>query len=495
MNRINLSPVEEKEKDNLHNFKKLVRDMLLMLRTSLEAETASMHWVNTRRDQFVLASYATSRRDVVFQDRVSRENHFLNQYSSIKSVTRLEKNIHFKPVQLAHYTGTPPINYIYLVPFVFHAETIAITVVETSRKPELTSADEKVIAAYQKVMGRMLQSYQDVADLTERQTEWAEYDQMVQILARTDEPLELAATLVDQLQSFVGDTGGVVLMARGLGAWHTVSNSLDARYPPPVGLELDEGSIAARALTDGAPFFSPHFNANPKRISSAEPLCYGSSLAVPVMHRQRRQLLALVYSENPLLFSDALKHKTGNLCRMAGLKLEAMLPDLDVYDNLFSTRLSAYSRELFKSSLTRIANNGRKHEQAMSIWVGMITIGNINDLRTRYRLEDLNALQRQVLNGIRPQQYGIPGIIAAHSDYVYMFLLQSPDESAFLSWTGRIREAFRDPVPLSAKVGERVQLNTGATRLNGTADPDSILQKVKKAMNEAIKQQKFIVEV
>jgi hypothetical protein len=495
MNSINLSPVEEKEKDNQVNFKKLVRDMLLLLRTSLEAETVSMHWVNPRRDQFVLASYSSSRRDVVFQDRVSRDKHFLNHYSSIKSVTRLEKNTHFKPEQLAHYTGTPPTNYIYLVPFVFHAETVAITVVETTRKPELTPGDDKVIVSYQKVLGRMLQSYQDIADLTEKQTEWTEYDQMVQVLTRSEEPLELAATLVDQLQLFLGDTGGVVLLARGLEAWHTVYNSVNAKYPPPVGLELEQGSIAARALSDGQAFFSPHFNGNPKRISRSEPLCYGSTLAVPVMHRQRRQLLVLVYTENPLLFSDALKHKVGNLCRMAGLKLEAKQPDLDVYDNLFATRLSTYSRDLFGGTLSRISQHARKHESTLATWVGMVTIGNINDLRTRYRLEDLNTLQRHVLSGIRPQKYGIPGIIAAHSDYVYLFLLQSTDESAFLSWTGRIRETFRDPVPLSMKNGELVQLNTGVTRLNGAAEPDVILQKIKKAMNDAINQKKFVVEV
>jgi hypothetical protein len=492
---MDLSHTGDKDKDNLQNFRKLVRDLLLMLRTSLDAETASMHWVNTNRDQFVLASYATSRRDVIFQDRISRQKHFLGKYSSIKSVTRLEKNIHFKPADLVHYSGTPPVNYIYLVPFVFRAETVAITIIESSRKPELSASDEKVVTAYQKVLGRMLQSYQDVADLTEKQTEWVEYDRVVRDLMKAEEPLELATRLVDHLQLFVGGTGGVILLARGLDAWHTVCNSLESRYPPPVGLQLEKGSIAEQALLDGEPFFSPHFNANPKRVSSAEPLCYGSSLAVPVLHRQRRQLLLIVYSENPLLFNDALKHKIGNLCRMAGLKLEAMLPDLDVYDNLFSSRLTSYTQELFSGALARISGLNHRNENTLATWVGMITIGNVNDLRTRYRLEDLTQLQQKVLAGIRPQHYGIPGIIGQYSDYVYTFLLQSTDESAFLSWTGRIREAFRQPVPLSMKNGEIVELNTGVTRLNGKAEPDAILRVIKKAMNDAVKQQKFIVEV
>ncbi len=492
---MNLTPGDDKEKDNLLNFKKVVRDMLLLLRTSLQAETVSMHWVNTHRDIFVLASYSTMRRDVVYQDRVRREKHFLKNYSSIKSITRLEKNIHFQSSDLEHYTSSPPINYIYLVPFVFNAETVAITTIETSKKPELKAGDEQMITAYQKVLGRMLQSYQEVSELVERQTEWVDYDQIIRELSKAEDPLELASMLVDKLQIFMGDSGGVVLLARGLNEWHSVLYSTKAKYPPPIGLALEKGSIGARALSDGEPFFSPHFNANPKRISVLEPLCYGASHAIPIMHRQRRQLLVLAYSENPFLFNEAVKHKISNLCRIAGLRLEAMLPELDVYENIFSTGVSSYSRELVSGILTSLSEHMRLQTPAMSTWIGMLSIGNINDLRTRYRLEDLTNMQQQVMSKIRPQNYGIPGIIGAYSDYVYTFLLQSTDESAFLSWTGSVKEAFREPLPLSEHGSELLQLNTGVIRLNGELETDAVLQKIKKAMNEAVKQKKFIVEV
>lgn len=492
---MNLTPGDDKEKDNLLNFKKVVRDMLLLLRTSLQAETVSMHWVNTHRDIFVLASYSTMRRDVVYQDRVRREKHFLKNYSSIKSITRLEKNIHFQSCDLEHYTSSPPINYIYLVPFVFNAETVAITTIETSKKPELKAGDEQMITAYQKVLGRMLQSYQEVSELVERQTEWVDYDQIIRELSKAEDPLELASMLVDKLQIFMGDSGGVVLLARGLNEWHSVLYSTEAKYPPPIGLALEKGSIGARALSDGEPFFSPHFNANPKRISVSEPLCYGASHAIPIMHRQRRQLLVLAYSENPFLFNEAVKHKISNLCRIAGLRLEAMLPELDVYENIFSTGVSSYSRELVSGILTSLSEHMRLQTPAMSTWIGMLSIGNINDLRTRYRLEDLTKMQQQVMSKIRPQNYGIPGIIGAYSDYVYTFLLQSTDESAFLSWTGSVKEAFREPLPLSEHGSELLQLNTGVIRLNGELETDAVLQKIKKAMNEAVKQKKFIVEV
>ncbi len=494
---MNFKPGDDREKDNLQNFKKVVRDMLKLLRTSLQVETVSMHWVNPHRDIFVLAGYSTMRKDVVYQDRVRRENHFLKNYNSIKSITRLEKNIHFKPRELEHYTSSPPINYIYLIPFVFNAETVAITTVESATKPELKVWDEQMVAAYQKVLTRMLQSYQEISELVEKQSEWVEYDHTIRDLTKAEDPLELAMMLVEKLQLFMGDGGGVVMLARGLDEWHSVLYSAGAKYPPPIGLAMEKGSIAAKALSDGEPFYSPHFNASPKRISTLEPLCNGASLAIPVMHRQRRQLLILAYSENPLLFSEAVKHKISNLCRVAGLKLEAMLPDLDVYENIFATGVSSYSRTLVSGILTQLTRHIRLQDPTMPTWIGMLTIGNINDLRTRYRLEELTSMQQQVMAKLRPQNFGIPGIIGAYSDYVYTFLLQSTDESALLAWTGSVKEAFRNPLPISEKDEIVLRINTGVVRLNGEMDTktDTIIQNIKKAMNDAVKQQKFIVEV
>ena len=495
MNRLKLSAGEDREKDHLQNFRKIVRDLLLLLRTSLQVETVSMHWVNNNRKIFVLASYATICKNVRFQDRVKRELHLLGKFSTIKSITRLEKNVHFKSGDLTHYSSSPPINHIYLIPFVVNAETVAITTVEASEKPEWTAVDEQTASACQKVLGRMLKSYQEVSELVEKQTEWLEYDHMIRNLAKAEDPLELASVLVDKLQHFAGRDGGTVLLARGLNEWHTVMNSAGSKYPPPIGLELQKGSIAAQALSDGEPFFSPHFNANPKRISPSEPLCYGTSLAVPVMHRQRRQLLAVVYSENPLLFNEVTKHKISNLCRITGLKLEAMLPGLDVYDNIFSTTTNSYSKELISVILSRLSGHDRIETPGLSTWVGMIAIGNINDMRTRYRLDDLTDLKRQILCKIRPQNFGIPGIIGTYSDYIYIFLLQSSDESACLSWSGHLKDAFREPMSFSSNKHEKVQLNIGVMRLSGEMAPDFVLEKIKKAMNDAVKQNKFIAEV
>lgn len=492
---MNQSFAKKREKENQQNFKNVISDLLIMLRASLRAETVSMHWVNNNRDVLVLENYATERKDVVFKDRVKREEHFLGNYSNIKSVSRLEVGTHIHAEEMSHYTSSPPVKDIYLIPFVFNAETIALTSVETRGLAELTQTDEDAVSAYLKALTRLLQTYLELSDLTEKQSEWTDYDRLSQKLVKSFYPLELVTNLIDELQSYVSGNGGALLLSRGLNDWHSVLYSANAKYPPPVGLSVQEGSIAAQALSGGEALFITHFNASPKRISVQEPLCKGATLAVPIMHRQRRQMLAMVYSENPLIFTEAMKHKVNNLCRICGLKIESLLPDLDVRENIFSTEVGSYSKEIFKAALSTIMKHSNSQTSSMITRVGMISIGNIVDLRTKYRLDDLRELQRQVLKKLQPQKFGFNGIIGDYSDYVYTFIMQSTDESAFNTWIDEVREVFKEAVAFSGENKELVQLNIGFARLEADMETDDILNRIKTAMNEAVKQNKFKKEV
>lgn len=491
----NMSFRADREKENLQNFKKVIRDMLFLLRTSLQAETVSMHWINTSRDLLVLENYATNQKNVVFPDRVNRKEHYLGNYDSIKSVTRLETGVHIATEDLEHYSSPSSVQYIYLIPFIFNSETVAITSVETFEKSQLTELDEAGIAAFQKALSRLLQTYLEISDLVEKQTEWSDYEEIAGKLVKSRSPMELVVNVIEELQKFVGQNGGALLLARGMDDWHSVLYSEKAVYPPPVGLAVQEGSISYQALAGGEPLFSTHFNANPKRISGHEPLCNGASLAVPVMHNQRRQLLVLTYSENPLMFTEAIKHKINNLCRITGLKIEGMLPDLDVHENLFSTGMSSYTEELFSECLQRVQAHLNDQTQSMSTWVGMIAVGNIADLRTKYRLEDLTDLQMQILLKLKPQKFGYSGILGEYSDYVYTFILQSTDESAFTSWTQGIQDEFGEPVAFAEDASEPIALHIGYTLLQKGLDADGVMQKAKKAMNEAVKSQTFKIGV
>ncbi len=486
---------DNRENEYLQNFKKMLNDMIFLLRTSFQAETVSMHWINSNREQLVLENYATNQKNVVFQDRVARKSHFLGKYEAIKSVTRLEVGAHIAPEELQHYTSAASVQYIYLIPFMYNSETVAITVVESSEKSQLTETDEAAISAYKNVLQKLLQTYLELSDLSEKQTQWSEYDEIAGNLTRTRSAFDLARLLLDDLQQFAGDSGGAVLLARGMNDWHSVLYSDNAAYPPPVGLAMQENSISAQALSDGNPVYASHFNSNPKRISTHEPLCKGASLAVPIMHQQRRQLLALVYNENPLIFTEAAKHKITNLCRIAGLKIEAMIPGLDVHDDIFSSPMTSYQQELFSGSLETIQCHLDKGNGAMQTWAGVVCVGNIADLRTKHRLEELIDLQKQVLLHLRPQKIGLSGMLGGHSDYIYTFVLQSTDEAAFARWSENLMETFQDDIRFSSGIREPVNLHMGVARLASGTDHEELMKKAKMAMNEAVKNKQFLVEV
>ncbi len=489
-----MSNSTKREKAYLENFKIMLRDMLFLLRTSLQAETVSMHWINDNRSILVLENYATNQKNVVFKDRVEKKHSYLGKYSAIKSVTRLEVGTHINMEELEHYTSAPPVRYIYLIPFKYNADTVAITAVETSEKSRLTEVDEAAFSAYEEIQNRLLQTYLELSDLSEKQIQWSEYDEVAGKLAKTGSPMELAGNLLADLQGFAGHKGGALLLARGMDDWHTVLSSEKASHPPPVGLPVQAGSISEQALSSGESQFNSHFNANPKRISAHEPLCNGATLAVPITHHQRRQLLALVYNENPLVFTEAVKHKLNNLCRIAGLKIEAMLPNLDVHDDIFGTPFGSYRQELFMECVAASLKNMNDINGVMRTWVGMVTIGNVADLRTKYRLEDLMDLQRVVLRHLRPQNFGVTGILSEYSDYIYTFVLQSSDEAAISHWHEGVRKTFESPVDFASGTSEKVIINIGYIEPDGETEADSIMQQAKRVMNEAVKNKKFIIQ-
>ncbi|MDI6400369.1 GAF domain-containing protein [Balneolaceae bacterium ANBcel3] len=493
---MNLNTGSDREKEYRVSYKKMIRDILVMLRASLQAETVAMHWINNQKEVFVLEHFSTTQKKVVFEDRVEKNKHYLGKYDAIKSVTLLEVGAHLQAEDLDHHTGESSVEFIYLIPFVYDSETVAVTSVEMLEKKMLSDQDIHIIQAYEKVIFRLLKAYLELSDLTEKQSEWIDYEQVVEGVCKTSSPIELVLYVLKSLDTFVRPYGGCSLMARGMNEWHTVLYPESGAYPPPVGLVVMDGSLSARALDTGEPVFSSHLNANPKRIAPNEPLSYGASLVVPVMHHQRRQLMILVYHENPLLFSEALKHKISNLCRIAGLKLESMLPGLDVGEDIFSTSVTSFRKELFVAVMERLLKHIESPEAktAYNVWMGMVSVGNLADLRTRYRLDELRDLQKEIVLHLAPSRYELPGIIGEHSDYVYSFVIQSPDESAFRKWTERVRDVFEKPVLFGGGNSEKIQLHVGCKVIKEPQDPNTVTQTVRSAMNEAVNRNMFLKE-
>lgn len=66
--------------------------------------------------------------------------------------------------------------------------------------------------------------------------------------------------------------------------------------------------------------------------------------------------------------------------------------------------------------------------------MGLITPENVSGLRTKYRFEDLQKIQKDFVSMLNPSNFGVPGLIGYHSDYVYAFIIQSEDEEAVSKW-------------------------------------------------------------
>lgn len=482
---------EKKEKENQKKFKKVIREMLFLLRMSLRADTLYMHWYNSRKDIFVLENYSTDQKNIVFQDRVSREKLFLGKYATIKTITRLEANVHFTSADLSHHTPSSPVKTIFLIPFVNNAETVALITAEYVDNVTFSKSDEKATEAFQKALTGFLHTSLQLNELTKEDSDWPKYDLVANKLIKTTGLFDLLKGLIEEIQEIVNDKSGTLLLARALDNWHTVLYSEGTSYPPPVGIEVQKNSIAEQALAEGEPVFITHFNASPSRISVVEPLYKGATLAIPIMHCQRRQLLVMVYGEDPALFTETLKHKVIHLCRVVSLKLEALFPHLEVPENLFSGTLSCYSYELISGSLSTILNQSRKCPTSLKTWGGMISIGNIVDFRTRYTLQELRELQKEALVRIKPQNFHLTGIIGKYSDYVYLFILQSADENAFNKWIEKLRAAVREPILFSDNKKETVKIHFGYCIVDEEEDADTIINKSKKAMNEAVKEELF----
>ena len=102
----------------LHDFKLIIKHQMIMIRNACGAETAYFYWINRSREQFVLESRSTRYTNVMFQDRVSFDQHFLNPYKDIDEVQYLTvgNNRDLDPAGLTHYSGTPSIGQLTLIP-------------------------------------------------------------------------------------------------------------------------------------------------------------------------------------------------------------------------------------------------------------------------------------------------------------------------------------------------------------------------------------------
>lgn len=476
---------EKREEKVQKQFKLVLAELVQLLRTSTDTETVYLNWVNKHRGQFVLETVATRVKNTMFQDRVAFENHFLGDYLDITEPVILEIGKHLSAEQLSHYYNSVPIRYITLIPFINNGETVAITALE-SKFNSLRDDEEEAIEAYALALGHLLHTYMELSDLSENQAQWIAYSEQLDRVLQQRSAVDLVHKSLALIQTFLR-YGGVSFITRNLEEWSVAANAEQSYNALPLGLGLDEQSIGYEALQTGKPVFNIHFNGNPKRVNLSEPMSNGASLAVPLLINDRRQGVFVCYDENPLVFNESTKHKILNVVRSVSLKLESPRFGASVDKDLFAVVHGLLDPDFWRSTLATEIRRARIYPKTKS-YFGFMTIGDLQSIRSKYRLDDLQKLQFDVVRLANPTQLGLAGMLGQFSDYVYAFIIQGNDDQSITKWVKAVNKAFQQPIVMKDGSTRQVRMHFGFTCVReDVQDEEQVISEAKTALSHALK--------
>ncbi|RNC79949.1 MAG: GAF domain-containing protein [Balneola sp.] len=479
----------DRQEKALREFKQIMADLVHLLRTSTRVELAYMCWVNQTRQQFVWESNSTNLPNVMFQDRLAFEQHFLDEYKEIKEITKLVIGEDIPKGKLAHYFDFVAAKTMVLIPFINKGETVAITVLETEKDVNLEAINDQVFA-YNNALVNVLDTYLEIVDLHEQQKEWEEYEESLAALDYRLHRVDLLNKMLDEMQLYLPN-GGACLVCPGMDSWSLVLASKFAKNSPLLGLEMENKSVAYETVEKGAPSFNMHFNNNPKLISSKEKRTEGASLAIPIMIHDRRQAVVITYDSDPLTYKESTKHKLINLARIASLSIQSVVKKSGMAEELFTQNFGAFMTDLWEASigneLQKIRSGKGKHT-----WFGLVSPHELSSIRTKYRLEDLLKIQKDFVSFLNPSQHDVPGFIGYNSDYVYAFVIQSDSEDAVNTWMDSVKTKLAHGLKLSNGENLDVSFKAGFTKLiPEDANSYQVLTKAKKALSEVVRNEEL----
>ena len=482
---------EKREEKAQRQFKQVLAEIVQLLRTSTDTETVYLYWVNKSRAQFILESVATRVTNTVFADRIGFESHFLNDYMDIQDPIILEVGKHISAEQLTHYYNSVPVRYLTLIPFINNGETVAITVLE-SKFNSLRDDEEEAVEAYSLALGHLLHTYMELSDLSENQTQWVDYQERLDAVLNERSAVYVIHEAMALLQNYLR-YGGVSFLTRSLEQWSVVGNSEGSFNALPIGMNLNENTITYDALQSGKPVFNIHFNGNPKRVNIAEPMSNGASLAIPLMVHDRRQGVFICYDENPLVFNESTKHKLINCIRSISLKLESSKYGASVDKDLFSVAHGLLDSEFWRATLVTEIRRSKLYPKSKT-YFGFMTIGDLQAIRSKYRLDDLQQLQFDVVRLTNPSKLGMSGVLGQFSDYVYGFIIQGTDENVVGKWVKAVNKVLQQPVVMKDKTTREIKMHFGYTLLReDVQDEDQIIVEAKTALSHALKNPDVLV--
>jgi hypothetical protein len=269
-------------------------------------------------------------------------------------------------------------------------------------------------------------------------------------------------------------------------SWVSIMRSGSASGSPALGLAVEEKSLAYDALHKGEPVFAIHFNQNPKRISNREKITDGASYAIPLLINDRRHAVVIAYNKNPLIFTEANKHKLNNLVRLAQMAIHVNLDKLGVDEDILTSEYGNFIPDVWEKALAKqISHAGKSDEKT---WFGFFTIGNLPEIRSRLRLEDLKRLQRNLVNLLNPSRYHFNGYIGFNSDYTYSFIFTSDHEESLHKWFRSLYSRFEEPIELVEGKRVDVSLKHGVVAVDEeSGDLHNVISEAKKRLSDNIK--------
>lgn len=461
-----------------------MKNMVLMLWESTGVETAYMYWVNRSREQFVLETSTTALPNVMFRDRIGFEHFFLDEYKDQDDSTQLQVGKEVPAEGLIHYFDFVPIKHITLLPFKNNGEVVAFTVLETEQPFHLQDFEE-TIGAYRSALLHILNTYLELTDLHDDQQQWTQYEAILNTLSPKQHKVVILERVMDGLRKILPD-GGFSIMLRGMDSWITVFSSDGFASDLPPGLMLQEKSMAYDALQKGKEQFSIHFNQSPKRVSTLEKQTEGATYAVPMLLSDRRHAVVVTYHKNPLLFTESVKHKISNLVRVASLAIHIHNDKLRVDQDLFTSEYGSFIPEVWEAGIQQEIDREKKSRSPL--YVGMITIQNLQEHRSRYRLEELKQLQKRVVKVLNPALHSCNGYIGFVSDYVFLYVLHCSGEQQHKQYMNSVTAMFEKPIELGNGAKIDIDILCGYTELEEEdCDAHGVVEKTKRAMSDILK--------
>jgi hypothetical protein len=456
----------------LEHFKRMARELLVLLRMATGAPTASLHWVNRTRRQFVLESADSVVSHTSFSDRVPMADSYLRGFDMLARPAVLTVGVDVPHQALSHYSDGCPISCLTVIPLIHNDETVALAVLEGD-DPDVLLLKSAAIASYSSAMAHLLHTFLELSDYASDEDQWAAYEERLRSWPNRSDVPDTLDTLLDQMAALVPE-GSVSILARVFDRWCVVLNHERASAAPPLGTVMDEQSVAFHALQSGLPEYATHLGASPKRVARSEPPIKGATLAIPLLMHDRRQAVVVVTVENMRFFKESVRHKLVNLVRVAGLRLTSGTTEFLNGQDMLAQDQSGVVPGMMDKAMTREFRRGQAT-------VGLATIRDVSSLRARLRMDEMKAVQRSVQAALNPARYGYAGLCGPHADFISLVLFTGTSED-LARYTAAIRDGV-SRIPGHALVVEHAFL----TVENPRTDPYDVKRSVRLALDAAVK--------